>query len=466
MLAVALIAALAGLLLTARAKPARAEEVISTSVKSVQAEVVHEYGRTMSLTDNGSQLHLYVMYPFTDIPAADRAIMAWAQGLMDEARKTLETLRRKNPKAELELNVQYNSYRVGRDYVSIEELGFLTHSGLAHPREFFQTFLIDLQTKKLLPLSKVLRLSRQQDILELLRKQLLISFPEEKEALRTLPKEALAHVLLTPTGVEVLLERGAVLPAAYGAQRVRLSAKVLGNLFLIQPSTTAASKETAPARVPPPPEDPTFSQAVVDPSRPMIALSFDDGPSYITPKILSTLRRHHVRASFFVLGNRVMDHAKIVRQAAAQGCEILGHSWDHKQLTRLKTREVACELEETNAVIAEVTGKEPTLFRPPYGAVTPNLRKIAKEKGLSLILWSVDTEDWRSQDADKVVEEVERNAKDGDIILFHDMYETTAEAVARVVPMLLKKGFQLVTVSELLHYSNKAVSAGEVYYKQ
>jgi len=199
------------------------------------------------------------------------------------------------------------------------------------------------------------------------------------------------------------------------------------------------------------------------PTKPTVALTFDDGPSIYTSRILDTLQKHGGRVSFFVTGNLVEEHKNKILRALHMDCEIICHAWDHPDLTKLSKRAITKQLFNTIAAIAKVTGKVSLMFRPPYGYINKNVEKVAKKLGLAIINWSVDPRDWESQDADAVYTHIAHNIKDGDIILCHDVYDSTAEAMSRLIPYLIDSGYQLVTVSELLLQKYGEIEPGRLY---
>ena len=198
----------------------------------------------------------------------------------------------------------------------------------------------------------------------------------------------------------------------------------------------------------------------IDPSKPMVALTFDDGPSQYTPGILDALEKYESRATFFEVGNRVNWYPDTVLRISKLGCEIGNHSYDHALLGNASAAKIRSEISTTDAKIKAITGKKPTLLRPPYGSIGSSLRQNA---GKPMILWSIDTLDWKSRNADAVYRNVINQVKDGDIILMHDIYSSTRTAVTRIVPELRKRGYQLVTVSELAQYRNVKLTAGGRY---
>ena len=198
----------------------------------------------------------------------------------------------------------------------------------------------------------------------------------------------------------------------------------------------------------------------IDPEKPMVALTFDDGPSQYTPRILDSLKKNEGHATFFEMGNRVGSYPQTVRRIYQMGCEIGSHSYDHPVLGNASVSTITSQLSRTDSNIKKLTGTAPALFRPPYGSVGTNLRNSA---GKPLILWSVDTLDWKYRDSNRVYNHVMSHVRDGDIILMHDLYSSTAGAAERMIPELKKKGYQLVTVSELAQYRKVNLKSGERY---
>ncbi|MDR1291835.1 MAG: polysaccharide deacetylase family protein [Clostridiales Family XIII bacterium] len=201
----------------------------------------------------------------------------------------------------------------------------------------------------------------------------------------------------------------------------------------------------------------------LDRSKPMIALTFDDGPSQYTEHIVELLDRYDCRATFCVIGNRVGPQKGRVRAVAAQGSEVVGHSWDHKNLTSLSKKKIRRELKKTNQAIKSVTGVRPAMYRPPYGAYDEKVRKASKKLHLALLTWSYDTKDWKSLDPKKVYGRIKKHAEGDQILLMHDIHESTAIAMDKVIPWLVGQGYELVTVSELMYYKGIDIKPGIVY---
>ena len=201
----------------------------------------------------------------------------------------------------------------------------------------------------------------------------------------------------------------------------------------------------------------------IDPRKPFVALTFDDGPSEYTSRILDTLHQYDGRATFFVSGNRVAENEGKILRAAHMGCEIISHAWDHRDLTKLSARAIKKQLFDSIAAIAKITGRVSLMFRPPYGYIDKKVEKVALKLGLAIVNWSLDPKDWDNQDADTIYNYIADNIQNGDIILCHDVYDSTAEAMSRLIPKLIEMECQLVTVSELLLHNHGKIEPGKLY---
>lgn len=207
---------------------------------------------------------------------------------------------------------------------------------------------------------------------------------------------------------------------------------------------------------------PAESQSRVDPDRPMVAFTFDDGPyAPVDNRILDLMETYDGRVTFFIVGNRIQDYPTTLKRIHESGCEIANHSYEHKNLEKLTPEEVFMQIELTNEYLDQAIGARTQLVRVPYGAYggeVPNLVTYP------IIQWNVDTEDWKSKDKASIVDQVLTHVKDGSIVLMHDLYPTTADALEEVVPILAEQGYQFVTVSELYQARGLPMEPGKVYF--
>ena len=192
----------------------------------------------------------------------------------------------------------------------------------------------------------------------------------------------------------------------------------------------------------------------IDPNKPMVAITFDDGPGlHTSDQILDSLEKYDSVATYFELGQNVAnvkDADKIIKRKVEMGCEIASHSWSHPNLFTLSDAQVKVENDKTDAAIKKITGFTPTLYRPPYGNGNDKTTKIFNKSG---ILWSVDTLDWKSRNKDAIFKVVKsQKTLDGRVILLHSIHQPSADSMDLILPWLKEQGYQTVTVSELLAY--------------
>lgn len=234
-----------------------------------------------------------------------------------------------------------------------------------------------------------------------------------------------------------------------------------GRLFSIRTQTVAAP--TTPQATPTPAPAAPVPAPKPAPGGKYIALTFDDGPSAHTPRLLDALRANNAKATFFVIGSLVGGRESTLRRMVNEGHEIGNHTYGHPDLRRLSRSGVSSQITSTDNRIRNVTGVTPRLMRPPYGSRNNTVMSVAGSTGKAVILWSVDTNDWRYRNSSRLVNYILNNAKDGDIILMHDSHATTVNGVISVLPLLRARGFTMVTVSQLMAIKGKSLRSGAAY---
>jgi len=267
---------------------------------------------------------------------------------------------------------------------------------------------------------------------------------------------AVGSDIFTINGINYALDVPAQLVNGSMMMPIRFPLEQLGLYVGWEPGTLTALVSSTPI---PEPEPPTVR-------RPMVALTFDDGPAAHTEHIVNLLEYHNARATFFVIGRRINSRRDIVIRAHELGNEIANHLFHHQIMTVMTEAEILQDVRAGSAAISAVIGYSPPIIRPPGGAINDRVNSIVGSAGYALIMWSYDTHDWRDRNATTVYRRIMDNVQDGDIILLHDTHRTTAVAMERVIPGLIERGFQLVTVSELLTYAHGEGSPepGRVYF--
>lgn len=200
----------------------------------------------------------------------------------------------------------------------------------------------------------------------------------------------------------------------------------------------------------------------IDKTRPVAALTYDDGPHPpVGNRIMDVMAQYGQKCTFFMVGNRVSGRADEVKRMAAEGHELANHSHSHAYLNKISAEAVRQEVAVCNDAIATAAGVRPGLMRLPGGLKNDT---VMSNIGMPVILWNIDTRDWKTRNSDQVTAEVLGNIKDGDVVLMHELYNSTADATERIVPELTARGFQLVTVSELAAIKGVGLNPGQIYY--
>ena len=326
---------------------------------------------------------------------------------------------------------------------------------MAHPLECVDTLVFEITSAKQLSLGDIFK----SDDFSILAEQAKEEFAENSDVKSQMDTELFLngtepteqnyqHFALKEDGLAVYFEKYQILPGYFGIQSVTIPYDSLSGHLNIDLSN--AVLEAVQTTALPKGELTEPQTAIIDKQKPMVALTFDDGPHYtVTPRILDILQEHNARATFFVLGNRVDNFPNIIQREYSQGHEIGSHSFSHPQITTLTSDEIEYQFAETEHRIQQYVPYTTKLVRPPYGQITQSLKEVLQK---TFVLWSIDTQDWKTRDV-----------KDGDIILMHDMYSTTADACEELIPALIERGYQLVTVSELLNAKEITPVAGSVY---
>lgn len=202
------------------------------------------------------------------------------------------------------------------------------------------------------------------------------------------------------------------------------------------------------------------AQIVVD-SPPLVALTFDDGPrNKTTGPLLDGLALREVPATFFLVGSRIDGSEELIERMAADGHQIGIHTYDHVIVTDLSRSDFDLQVGKTRAKLTGILGEGDFWLRPPYGIINPSVEQWCD---CPLILWSVDPEDWKDEDVDRIVASVLEHVRDGDIILMHDIFESSVEAALQVVDALLSQGYCFVTVEQLMAQRGVQPENGALY---
>jgi len=203
-----------------------------------------------------------------------------------------------------------------------------------------------------------------------------------------------------------------------------------------------------------------YNNRYIDENTKLVAFSFDDGPNYNTSKVIDVLNKYNVTATFFVMGKNIKGNEKIIEKMYNSNMEIGNHTFSHLLLTRYSKDKIEEEITKTNKLVFDITGSYPTLLRTSYGSVNKKIKQVAN---MPIIIWDIDTLDWKYKNSNRIADKILNKVKDGDIVLMHDIYKATLNSLDIVIPQLLDSGYQIVSVSELFYYKEVNLENGKVY---
>lgn len=178
-----------------------------------------------------------------------------------------------------------------------------------------------------------------------------------------------------------------------------------------------------------------------------VALTFDDGPGEYTDELLDILDENDAKATFYVLGSKLDSYSEEVERMVREDHQVGNHTWDHADLATLSASQIKDDLQRTDKAIEDVTGQRPTTMRPPYGSLSDTARETIDKP---MLLWDVDTLDWDHRDPQTTVDIAAEETDEGSVLLFHDIHETTVEAIPEVLETLSEDGYEFVTVDEMM----------------
>ena len=435
-------------------------------------------GTEQMLKDQYENYAFGVCYPSFDNETVDQQIRLKAREWITDFQKQVSDFSARRYGRRASLKVDYEDCSVGDHVVSLVLNAQIDIPGSSSISQKTQTMLFDLNRNKQLCFDDIF----QEDAKETVFQKVVAHYPSDDSRLAIdsdrfsklygSSDQAVSNFILSGDEVIFYYDNPFLFTSQSGQLAISVPISELDDEMKVDKNGNKKSPPKPPEPqsdpqpeqdLPPatPPSNPQPQSGTIDPSKPMVALTFDDGPSRVTPKILDLLEQYHARATFFVVGTQIGANYQSMQRAVSLGCEIGSHTSSHASLPGLDLDGLASEIGKNNQRISDYISYSPTLLRPPYGATNDTVRANA---GMPLILWNIDTEDWKSRNANSVINRALNKVKDGDIILMHDLYQSTAEACETIIPELINRGFQLVTVSEMAQAKGVILENGKLYY--
>lgn len=382
----------------------------------------------VTFIENNNNTYIAINYPVTNIKKLDKQI-----------KKHIENIH-ESFNLEYEIDVSYQELNISYDYFETEEYinvviyTFITSSRLAHPINEIKTFVYDKNKNKIITLSDLISLDVLSDNIYYIKEQLINKYKDcllmELLMSKIIPSFDSYENFTISDNLTLYFNPYEITSGYCNIINIEIPSSKLG-------LNIKTNNDKTMVKVP---------NKIIDPNQKMIAITFDDGPSRYTNEILDILNNYEVTATFFILGNKVSIYKDVIGKALYLGNEIGNHSYSHKWLTKLNEEEFKMEISKTQNIIKENFNYTPILLRPTYGSIN---KKIKGYTDLKIVLWTVDSLDWKIKNPKQIAERVLKDVKENDIILFHDTHKQTLEAIKIIIPKLIDSGYQLVTVSEL-----------------
>lgn len=390
-----------------------------------------------TIIEESSKYYISINYPTTNIQKIDQAIQK-------EVNQNLKKFKKEYAKhifltKKAELNIDYVVSTNHNQYISTALYTFINAPNLAHPIQSFYTITYDLKKKKIITLKDIAKKETWQTLLPSLKIQLLKEYTDCL-FLNTLDQNFTIDSILKTNFIimdeNIILYFSPYTLAPYSCETIHLNIPIQKLNTTLLPETEN-KKEVISYQT---------HNKPLDFKKPTVALTFDDGPSKYTKEIINILKENNMNATFFILGNKVEIYQELLKESLQNGNELGNHSYNHKCLTKLKPEEQQEQLTKTTNIIKETLNYDITLFRPTYGSFNQQLKE---NTNLKMILWTVDTKDWKYKDSKTIATKALKDIKDGSIILMHDTHKQTINALKIILKELKNKGYQVVTISEL-----------------
>lgn len=408
-----------------------------------------------------SELHRYdIRYPKTNVRSIDEQI----SDVIDSLKFMTSELEEPSDQQKLALKVNYSMHPITKQYQS---LIFEAHLYLEDGTEetFFLSYVLNLESEILLPAEDLIRESSDEKILDLLAKSLLQKHPEQEKSLMDYKEtittsyvyegvqfnESTMKIYFYPQLLSDNLNETVIVELDFNQLKEDL-------LFLDQEDSTkpiVVDKDPIQEENPKPPVPKETKYKYV-------AFTFDDGPyKPVDDRLMKAFKKVDGQATFFVLGNRVPTYVQTLKELVLNGHQIGNHSYDHFSFIKISSSKLQEQINKTNQIIHEYTSIAPSIVRPPYGAVN---KAVKSQIEYPLIHWNIDTLDWKSKNAKSIKDIIRRQIKDGSIILMHDLYASTAQAIESILPELYKEGYRFVTIDELFKVKGISLKPNHQYF--
>ena len=391
-----------------------------------------------TIIEEDKNILIGINYPITGINNLDNIIKNDIEIIYSEFKETYDNFNSSREKSELNIDYTYNV--INNNYINICVKIFINSSKLNNPQLYIKTYNYDISKNKEITVENIIDNDNLNKITLYLNKELINNYYKyidlDKIKQKVIPNfNNYNQFTFDNNGITFYFNPDEITNSYYDIIAIKIPISKFEYKFNINnKEEKTVSKEI------------NTKTKIIDPNQKVVAITFDDGPSKYTNDIIEYLNKENACATFFILGNKVEIYQDTLKKAIEYGNELGNHSYNHKWLTKLETNDLMFQIAQTQTTIQELLNYKPNIFRPTYGSIN---NKIRNNIELEIILWNIDTMDWKYKSVDKIVTRATKNIKDGDIILMHDTYERSYKALIKIIPILKEQGFEFVTISEL-----------------
>ncbi|MBO1004355.1 polysaccharide deacetylase family protein [Pseudogracilibacillus auburnensis] len=420
------------------------KEAISVKINSEQIDTGI---KLQSETKEADSFTSFVTYPYTEIEAIDLPVRKWVleqEKLFHEEIEQIEMMFGEN--IEAHFNLQTEIKKINDDLFSIL-MTVEQHVNEENEYSLLQTFTIDLQAEKIVELNDIMNKAEE------IGNELFLLFKDNIPEKSTFDEDSLRDKLQNIQHINWVIDNDNINfyfnPNEIGNKKIiEINIPLIKlHKYLTDEMTSILISDEMAQEIK---RESSDESDKLKTNGKYIALTFDDGPDEeVTPRILETLREYNAKATFYMLSQKATNNPELAKQVADEGHEIGNHSITHANLNTVGASRIHSEVVGSMEQIEKATGVKPTTFRPPYGEFNQTVINQAADSNQSIIMWSVDTLDWKHRNANSVFENM-KLARSGSIVLMHDIHATTADALPQIMEYLTEQGFEFVTVSELL----------------
>lgn len=378
--------------------------------------------------------YVSIQYPITTNQTLNEHIKTY----IDEHYQRFLNYSKTAKEKEFNTSAEYNL--INKRYEMVLLTTFNTASSMAHPSTSVKSFVFDKKTNSLLSLKDILTEKGIEQVSESLKQNLKETYQNclfENRLNSFLDEEIQDYSNFTFDDSTLVLYFNPYLLTSGNCGIVNSTFKLDTLSLKINIEKEVFEENTILLK---------SKEKSIDPNKPVIAFTFDDGPSKYTDDILNEFNKYQGSATFFVIGNKLDSYKNTLQEMVKLGNEIGNHSYNHQWMSRMSEEELTDQINKTQEKITKITGTTPTRIRPTYGALNKRIKETSK---LEIALWNVDPKDWKYKNSKTIAERILRNAEDQSIILLHDTHKRSVDAVKIVLKELDKQGYQFVTLGEL-----------------